>query len=438
MCKSTYHPYQMLKREIRRWDLVLLLINSIIGAGIFGLPSKIYALSGIYSIAALLVCAVIVLIIVFNFAEVASRFDKTGGPYLYTLAAFGKIPAFVIGWILLITRISTYAALINLLATYLVFFYPPFQGQIWRVAIISGVTLLLTIINFIGVRSSTRVSNGLAIAKVLPLFIFVIVGFFFIDTSLMQPSQSYPSSGEFATSVLVLIFAFTGFESVLVNTGEIQNPAKNIPFALILSILCVAVFYGLIQVVSMGTLPGLATSNTPIADSAQLFMGSGGGLLITIGAVISISGTLNSVMLVGSRVPYALSEENQFPGIFGRLHRKYQTPTLSLLLFSGVALLGSLSGSFLYALSISVISKILIFLAVCGALIKLRRNKRQPTSYFKLPWGHLFAVGGIFASLWLLLSSKKAELIDVLITTAVGLMLFTLYKLFIRRSEEKD
>ncbi|WP_421896307.1 APC family permease [Marinoscillum sp.] len=419
----------MLKREIRRWDLVLLLINSIIGAGIFGLPSKIYALSGIYSLAALLLCAVIVLIIVFNFAEVASRFDKTGGPYLYTLAAFGQIPAFIIGWILLITRISTYAALINLLATYMVFFYPPFQSQPWRAVIITLVTLLLTLINFIGVKNSTRFSNGLAIAKVLPLLIFVGVGFFFIDTSLVQAPESYPSSAEFATSVLVLIFAFTGFESVLVNTGEIQNPAKNIPFALILSILIVAVFYGLIQMVSMATLPGLATSNTPISDAAQLFMGSAGGLLITVGAVISISGTLNSVMLVGSRVPYALSEEHQFPGIFGRLNRKYQTPTQSLLLFSGVALLASLSGSFIYALSISVISKILIFLTVCMALIKLRRSEHQPTGYFKLRWGYLFAFGGIFASLWLLFSSKTTELTDVLLTIAIGLALFGVYKL---------
>jgi len=113
----------MLKREIRRWDLVLLLVNNTIGAGIFGLPSKIFNLSGFYSLAALLVCAIVIFVLIFIFAEVASRFDKTGGPYLYILTTFGKIPAFIIGWLILITRIAAFAALINLLVTYLSYFY---------------------------------------------------------------------------------------------------------------------------------------------------------------------------------------------------------------------------------------------------------------------------------------------------------------------------
>jgi len=423
----------MLKREISRWDLVLLLINSTIGAGIFGLPSQIYKLSGFYSLPALFLCALIVLVLVLVFAEVASRFKKTGGPYLYILSAFGKFPAFIIGWLILITRVSTYAALINLLVTYLGFFNEQLVSTPYNYLIIIAITFLFTWVNYLGVRNSTLLSNALAIAKILPLLVFVVVGLFFINPQLIDFSRPPPALPDFAASVLVLIFAFTGFEAVLVSTGEIKNPRKNIPFALIFSLSFVAVFYALIQYVSMGTLPDLITSDKPITDAARLFMGPVGATLITIGAVVSIGGTLNAVMLIGSRVPYALSEEKQFPKFFSHLHPKNRTPIYSLFIFTAVCIVASLTGSFIYAVSISVISKILIFLLVCAAMIKLRKKDPVETNYFKLKYGYFFAVTGILASIALLLSSEASEFIDVLITIISGLILYGLYKYFSSR-----
>ncbi|GAB3200954.1 amino acid transporter [Pontibacter aydingkolensis] len=423
----------MLKREITRWDLVLLLINSTIGAGIFGLPSKIYTLSGVYSLPALFICAIIVFVLVLNFAEVASRFSKTGGPYLYTLAAFGKVPAFIIGWLILITRVSTYAALINLLVTYLSFFSPDLQEEYKRIGMMIGITLVLTWVNYLGVRNSTILNNTLAIAKIVPLLIFVIAGVFFINFDLIDLQQPPPALSDFSSSVLVLIFAFTGFEAVLVNTGEVQQPGKNIPFALISSIFFVAVFYTLIQFVSIGTLPGLASSDKPITDAARLFMGPVGATLITFGAIVSISGTLNAVMLIGSRVPFALSEENQLPRFLSKLHNCYSTPVYSLLIFAAISLFASISGSFIYAVSISVISKILIFMVVCMAMIRLRKKDTAKVAYFKLPYGYFFAIAGILASVWLLSSSRSTELLDVFITMAIGMLLLGAFKLAQRK-----
>ncbi|MFP4095862.1 MAG: APC family permease [Cyclobacteriaceae bacterium] len=418
-----------LKREIRRWDLVLLLINNIIGAGIFGLPSRIYSLTGIYSIAALFVCALVVFVLVLNFAEVASRFQRTGGPYLYTLHAFGRWPAFVIGWLILVTRLATYAALLNLLVTYLAYFSPALQQvSIYRYGVIIGITALLTLVNYRGVRNSTLLNNGLGVIKLLPLLVFIVAGLFFINPDLVQTDQPLPSWSDFSAAVFILVFAFTGFEATLVNTGEVRNPAKDIPFALIVAISFIAVFYGLIQVVSIGTLPGLETSDKPLTDAAQTFMGSAGAIFISIGAVVSISGTLNAVMLVGSRVPYALSAEGQFPRFLSRLHPGFRTPVYSLIIFSGVTLLASLSGSFIYAASISVISKILILLTVCAALIRLRSSDDGKPTYFRLPYGSLLAVLGILASVWLLGSSELAQLRDVGITTLIGIVLYALYR----------
>src|SRR5687768_14935731 len=163
----------MLNRSIGKWDLVLLMINGIVGAGIFGLPSKVFRLSGVYSIGALFVCALIVFIIILCFAEVSSRFDKTGGPYVYTLAAFGKFPAFLMGWLLELTRIVTFAALINLLVIYLSVFSPAFGNEIVRMVTMATLVFLLTFINHIGVKSSTRVNNILTISKLLPLTAFI-------------------------------------------------------------------------------------------------------------------------------------------------------------------------------------------------------------------------------------------------------------------------
>lgn len=420
----------MLKREISRWDLVLLLINSTIGAGIFGLPSQIYNLSGFYSLPALFLCALIVLVLVLVFAEVASRFAKTGGPYLYILTAFGKIPAFIIGWLILITRVSTYAALINLMVTYLGYFNQVLLTPPFKLSLIIGITAIFTWVNYLGVRNSTLLSNFLAIAKILPLLVFIVIGFFFINPELIEVSQSPPPLPDFAASVLILIFAFTGFEAVLVGTGEIKEPRRNIPFALIVSLSFVAVFYALIQYVSIGTLPGLASSEKPITEAAYLFMGPVGATLITLGAVVSIGGTLNAVMLIGSRVPYALSEEKQFPKFFSYLHPKNRTPVYSLFIFTAVTVLASLTGSFIYAVSISVISKILIFLLVCAAMIKLRKQDTGKTLFYKLKYGYFFAVTGILASLALLLSSDISEFLDVIITVTAGLILFGLYKYF--------
>jgi amino acid transporter len=420
-----------LKREIRRWDLVLLLINNIIGAGIFGLPSRIYNLAGTYSIMALFACALVVFVLVLNFAEVASRFQRTGGPYLYSLQAFGRWPAFVIGWLILITRLATYAALLNLLVTYLGYFSPSLQeNTIFRYVIIIGITALLTLVNYRGVRNSTLLNNSLGVIKLLPLLVFIGVGLFFLEPELLSTAQPIPSGPDFSAAVFILVFAFTGFEATLVNTGEVRDPGRDIPFALIVAISFIAVFYGLIQVVSIGTLPGLATSDKPLTDAAEVFMGQRGAVFITLGAVISISGTLNAVMLVGSRVPYALSAERQFPAFLSRLHSGFHTPVYSLIIFSGVSLLASLSGSFIYAASVSVISKILILLTVCAALIKLRRQEKQEREhYFSLSYGYTWAVVGIIACVWLLFSADLGQLGSVLVTTLIGLACYGLYLL---------
>jgi amino acid transporter len=316
----------MLNRSISKWAMVLLVINGVIGSGIFGLPSESFRKTGVYSIGAFLVCAIAVFVIILCFAEVSSRFDKTGGPYLYAHSSFGPLPAFVTGWLLLITRFITYAALINLLVTYLSVFSDWFELRSSRMITIILLTLFLAYVNHIGVKNSTRVNNFLTIGKLLPLLLFISVGFLFIEPGNYEVKK-VPDFTSFSSAVLLLVFAFGGFESVLVNSGEVKNPEKNLPFALLLAALIIAGIYMLVQIVSIGTLPSLASSKTPLAEAAGLFMGKTGAIIIALGAMLSIAGTLNAIMLVGSRLPFAFSEENQFPKVFSFIHPKYKTPS---------------------------------------------------------------------------------------------------------------
>lgn len=410
-----------------KWELVLMLINSIIGAGIFGLPSTIFRLTGVYSLLAFLICAVIVFIFIVCFAEVGSRFSRTGGPYTYVLEAFGRAPAFGVGWLLLLSRIFNYATLINLLVTYLSVFHPSIGYVLARALIMTGVTALLTYINYIGVQQTVRASTILTIAKLFPLLLFILAGFFFFDISAFAAPQA-PGFASFSQAILLLVFAFGGFESVMVNTGEIRNPRKNIPFGLLCATAVVAFFYILIQLACIGTLPGLAASERPLADAATRMFGPAGGKAIAAGALISITGTLNVLLFSGSRLPFAFSKEAQFPSFFSVVHHRYHTPVVSLMVVAAVTLLVSIAWTFLTALTFAVIIRVLVYLFVAASLIQLRKKNPEQTDFFRLKKGNLIAGTAILLCFWLLSNAKAAELRNVSIFMVIGLVIYLLQK----------
>jgi basic amino acid/polyamine antiporter, APA family len=418
----------ILKRGIKRWDLVFLIINSVIGAGIFALPAKVFALSGVYSLAAFFICAFVMLVLILVFAEVSSRFEQTGGPYLYVHTAFGEVPAFIIGWLLMLTRLFSYATLINLMVLYLSFFSEIFEQTAVRVGIILLVTAVITYFNWIGVKNTAKISNALTIAKLLPLTLFICIGLFFIDPSLLKPSGS-PDFSTISASALLLVFAFGGFEASLVNSGEIENPKKNLPFGLLTAAGVIASFYMLIQLVSIGTLPGLADSTKPLADAASGFMGWWGGMLITVGAVVSILGTLNVQILSGSRLPYALSLENQLPKLFSKVHPRFATPWVSLLFFSSLVAFVAIFWGFMNSLAVSVISRLILYALVCASLIKLR-SKSTTEPPFKIPFGKVLALAGIALTIWLLSGTNMEEIVDTAIWTGFGMIIYLAHLFF--------
>jgi amino acid transporter len=423
-----------LLRGIRKWDLLAVVINGIIGAGIFGLPSRVFALIGSYSLIAFIVCALVVTLIVLCFAEVGSRFDETGGPYLYAREAFGSTVAFEVGWLIWLARLTAFAANCNLMVSYLGFFWAPANSSVPRALIITVVVLCLTALNVFGVRQAAIASNLFTVGKLIPMLAFVAAGLFYLNPHSFALGAR-PSAGAFSQSVLLLIYAFTGFEMAAIPAGEIRNPQKHLPRALLIAIAVVACTYILIQIVCIGTLPELASSQKPLADAAQRFMGTAGAAIISAGAIISIAGNLNIVLLSGSRVPYAIAEQRQLPSIFAAIHRRFFTPHIAILVTAGVMLVLTLRSSFVAALTISAIARLVTYAVTCAALPVLRRRADVPMPAFKVRGGPIIAVAALILAVWLLANSTLREAVTAVIAAAVGMVIYSAYRIMRRSSD---
>ncbi|HXI25185.1 MAG TPA: APC family permease [Pyrinomonadaceae bacterium] len=425
-----------LVRGIRRWDLVAVTINGIIGAGIFGLPAKVYALIGSYSLIAFIVCALVVMLIILCFAEVGSRFEQTGGPYLYAQEAFGSAVAFEVGWLIWLARLTAFAANCNLMISYLSFFWAPANTGMIRALIIVAVVVALTLLNVVGVRQAAIASNIFTIGKLIPMLIFIAVGLFFLNPHSFALSAR-PATGAFSQSVLLLLYAFTGFEMAVIPAGEIKNPQRDLPRALLIAMAVIASTYILIQVVCIGTLPNLANSTKPLADAGQRFMGTAGAAIISAGAIISVAGNLNITVLSASRVPFAIAERKQLPSMFAKVHRRFFTPHISILVTTALMLVLTLKSSFVAALTISTIARLIAYAVTCAALPVLRKRSGAPPAHFKLRGGPVIAIAALVLSAWLLLNSTLYEAIATALAAAVGCFIYLAYRLYIRSRADR-
>ncbi len=421
-----------LVRAIRRWDLVALAINGIIGAGIFGLPSKVFALIGAWSLVAFVVCAAVVTLIVLCFAEVASRFTATGGPYLYARETLGPTSGFGVGWLRWVTRLTAFAANCNLLIGYLAFFWAPAGAGMWRAAIIALVVIGLMGVNIVGVRNAARASNLFTVGKLVPLAMLIATGLFFISPDRLSLGAP-PAVGDFSKSVLLLVYAFTGFEMAVIPAGEVRDPQRDMPIALLIAIGIVAVVYILVQAVCIGSLPGLAGSERPLADAAGHFLGKVGASIISAGAIVSIVGNLSLLGLAGARLPYAMAERGELPRILAATHRRFATPWCAIIFTCGIGLILALSGTFIYALTPSTLSRLLTYGVTCLALLILRRRPGAPRAAFSVPRGTIAAVLTLALVAWLLSNATLAEARDTAIAGAAGLLVYATYRRWHRR-----
>ena len=422
-----------LVRVVGRWDLVALVINGIVGAGIFGLPARVHALVGIWGLIAIIACAVLVTTVVLCFAEVSSRFRDTGGPYLYTAEAFGPLPAFIVGWLLWIARIAGICAIAGILAEYLALLVPGIDRGVPRAVFLTVMIGGFTMLHVSGVARSIRVGNIITVAKLVPLLLLVGIGLTAIDTSTLSFAAwrevPVPSRSDFSSAVLLLTFAFVGWETAVVAAGETRDPGRDMPFALLVGLGGVVALYVALQAVCIGLLPSLATSSRPLADAATALVGPVGGTIIVLGAAVSILGTINGGMLTISRIPLAMADAGQLPALLGRVHPVTRAPVPSIVLSALVVWVLALTSTHVYVLTISTIARLLVFAVTCAAMLVLRRKTSSPPAQFRLAGGIAIPAASMVLTAWLLSGTSGRETRDVVMAAVAGGALYAVMRL---------
>ena len=410
-------------RVIGRWQIVGYSVNDVIGSGVYLLPAAAAALLGAASLWAVALAGIAVLLLVLCFAEAATYFDQPGSGYLYTRSAFGDFIGFEVGWMTWLTRVAAVASLSAGFAQAVSYWWPAAAAGRGADLMTALPLVALTGINLIGIKLGMRAAVALAIGKVIPLLILIGVGVFSASPALAR-SQPVTQQGGLAAAALLLLFAYAGFENTGAPAGEFRNPQRDIPFALLAQIGIVTVIYVAVQWVALGTLPHLGASATPLAEIADLLLGSWGGWLLTAGAAVSILGTTHNTVLAGSRYLFALARDGHGPGLLGQVHPRFRTPAIALLLQMSIALPLALTGTFVGLAALSVVARLVTYLGTAAAVPVLRRKFKQPAGSFRLPGGPAIPVAACGLSLFLAAGAGRANLVAAGVALVVGAVLY--------------
>lgn len=396
------------------WSMLLFGITGIIGSGIFLLPSSGVQLIGVASIFVLLFDALLVISIALCFAKAATYFDRDGGPYLYAKEAFGNFVGFEVGFVTWAIRLIAQATMAVAFTTALGSIFPYFATQTGKMLVASILIIGLSATNIAGVNLSKILINTVTVAKLLPLILFVAVGIFFIkgnNFNPMFPGGEYVS-GSFGQAAVTLFYAFTGFEGIVVAAGDMENPKKNLPKVVFLSILVVSLFYVLIQVVSIGILgpEAAAASSVPIQDAFERVAGGFGKALISAGTLLSTGGLLISSVYLTPRSGSALAENGMLPAVVAKRNR-FNAPYVAIIISAIIVLAIAWSGTFSSLAMISAISRFAQYIPTCLAVLVFAKTKKEVTSSFTLPFGWFIPVLALFVSAWLLFQVSGEQLL---------------------------
>ena len=411
------------------------MVNGVIGTSVFVLPGTLGGRLGWLSLIAWALAAALIGAMILCFAEVASRFSGTGGAYLFTRAAFGPFIGLQIGWMSYFVRIITGAVQANVFSTYLAELWPWADSRLGS-ATVTGLFLgLLAAVNVRGVVSGARLSNGIAVVKIVPLLALGAAGVLWAATH--QVPEHVPSDRAlrgWLEVLLLLMFAYGGFESAMIPLAEARNPRRDAPVALLRGVGLAAAVYLTAQLTVLATLTDPGAGARPLAASARVLLGGTGAALITLAALISVYGWLSSNMLAVPRLSMALAASGDFPNFFSRVHPRFRTPWVSILAFAGLSWVLANMAGLLQNLSLAAVSRLFTYGLVCAALPVLRRKDRETDSgispaQFRVPLGSLLAAVGVVGSFVLATGMSLREAV----TMAMVIMLATGYWFWRRR-----
>lgn len=408
-------------------SMVLLGVNGIVGSGIFLLPGQIMNMVGNWSFAVYVLVTLHVLSIAWCFAQCAALFTKSGGVYLYAKEAFGDFIGFEIGLMRWVVGLLAWAALVSGFVTACSSIWPSVLFEPYRSGLIVFILGSLAVINILGIQLFQYINNLITIGKLLPLVLFVLLGVFYIDPPNYTPLVWNDFEWEaFGTASVILFYAFAGFETIVIAAGEMKNPKKNIPLAIMVAISFCSLLYFLVQLIGVGIMgERLADSLTPLSDVARILLGEIGVWIVSLAMLFSIGGTNLAASFIVPRCAVVLAEDGMIPrwiatkSVFG-------TPIHAIwLTMCGTAIL-ALTGSFSDLIVISVFARFAQYISTCLAAYVLHRQAGVMQSLYKrcllkiIPSFALLGIG------WLLWQATFIQLVMSLGALLLGVPLYLL------------
>jgi amino acid transporter len=380
--------------------LAALMLNTMIGASIFGVPSLLAARLGRSSPQAYFVAAVGVGTIAACLAEVSSQFRASGGPYLYARAAVGRFAGIWVGWLLWISRIAASAGVANLFISYSTQFFPGVAIPAVRAIVLICLIGFLATVNYYGVAQGTVLNNFFTLTKLILLVLFAgggLTAMLLHPAIRVTPEAAASNASDWFEAMFLMVYAYGGFDAALIASGEARDPRKDAPVALLAALLTATLFYGSVQYVVIHVLPHAAATTTPAADVAKRLVGPLGATLVTAAILVSLYGFLSAGMVHTPRLTFAMGERGDFPRFFAAIHPRFQSPHLSIIAFALLLMAFSIGGSFRWNVILSAASRLPVYACIAAALPVLRR--RYPSAdAFRLPGGLLIAgLGLVFA-----------------------------------------
>ena len=417
-----------LVRAVGPWALAASIFNLIVGAGIFAVPAALSASIGPYAPLAIMFCAVAVCATAICFAEGGSRVPTSGGAYGYIEVAFGPLAAYVAGTLLWIGEVLACGGVAAALADVVASVLPHRISTAVHAAVIVGVVGGIALVNVGGVARGAKFASATTVVKLLPLVVFVLVGAFHMHSGNFG-GTSEPTTQGLGRAVILALFAFIGMETPLSASGEVSEPSRTIPRALLIAMTSVTVLYVAVQAVAQGILgPALAHSHASLAD-AMAQVSPALRLLMIAGAVLSMFGWLSADILGSPRMLFAFARDGLLPRALGRVHPRSHAPHVAILVYAALAIGLALTGTFAELAVLSTLPIAVLYGAACAAAwVLARRGVAFAGSPLSFRWLGSAALIGIGSMLVMIALASRAEVTGVLGLVTLSVVVYAVSK----------
>lgn len=421
--KQATNSDSLLRREIGRIGVATIAMNGVIGSGIFALPAVAIASAGNFSPWVFVLCGILILSVALTLARAASFFEITGGPIVYTTHAFGRFVGFQTGLLIYVSRVAAIAASANLIVSYAAALWSPLATGVPRIAAIVAYISLATILNAVGIRAGMAVVYLISVLKLLPLILLILFGLPSVEWGVMVGADM-PEAGSLGQTMLVLMYAFIGFEFSLIAAGETRNARRDIPKVLIGTVVAISLCYALIQLVVMSVGPDLGRSDAPLVEVAKRLMGPAGALILGLGVVFSIGGGSLTSLLTAPRLTFALARDGSLPAWLGTVDERSRVPVNSIIFCGIFSLALAVSQGFVWLVTLSTFIRLVSYALCIASLPKIERTIPAEEGQFRLPGGLAIPAIGFLLTLWLMSHSTAENFMIAGLIVALGSLVF--------------